>query len=643
MALASVQTAGDATLVAAARAGDRQAFAVLYERYFDAVYNFAARMTRDRQAAAGIAHDTFLQAINALGGLKANASFESWTFALARKSTLDRLQRAASATPIVFQGEQDHAVPFDAVDAARFPRAQEEADARALAPLVWTAAARLDPEQLSVLVLHLQQGLDSAEIAYVLGVSKHNGSVVLNRLKETVEKAFEAYIVLRDRNRCDRLDAALEADGIVEHSPGAREAVQAHFAKCRQCDQRRRRMVRPLAVFGAFVPVSAPPTLKSTLLAQLMAGWPGPSVPDAGAASVESVTTASDGQGPKHGRVLNAALGLGTFALVILALIVFTPLNLARNGDDSGDGLPGLIDIPTPTPHMPGSPGPTDPTTPGSTNGTPTPRPDDEVTPTTPSGGGASTPGNPEPTDTPAPTSTGTITATPTSTPTRTPTATPTPCLPQLDDNVNGILNLGAQSAASFIVFNFSPCEAEGVSVSANQPWLSVSPVDFDIGPTGAAGNRTIMVTVNRAGLQPGQQSGVVTVNPPSGPSVTVVVSVTGPTPTPTPTNTATPTATPSPPPDTLGPELSFVSCTISAGEMTVVAHAADPSGLAEVEVSFVDGPAFDLGLSAGTTSNGNWSASFPDAPSLATGFLSARDSKGNPATTVAFTRDDCD
>jgi hypothetical protein len=72
---------------------------------------------------------------------------------------------------------------------------------------------------------------------------------------------------------------------------------------------------------------------------------------------------------------------------------------------------------------------------------------------------------------------------------------------------------------------------------------------------------------------------------------------------------------------------------------MIVIASAADPSEVAEVEVSFVDGPTFDMGLISGTTTNGNWRASFPDTPSLVTGLLNARDSKGNASAPVTFTR----
>jgi DNA-directed RNA polymerase specialized sigma24 family protein len=56
----------DATLVERAVAGDREAFAALYELYFDSVYDFLARMVRDQAQAADLAQDTFLRAMHSL-------------------------------------------------------------------------------------------------------------------------------------------------------------------------------------------------------------------------------------------------------------------------------------------------------------------------------------------------------------------------------------------------------------------------------------------------------------------------------------------------------------------------------------------------------------------------------------------------
>jgi RNA polymerase sigma-70 factor (ECF subfamily) len=61
-ALADFTTrADDAALMAAARAGEREAFATLVERHKDAVVNYLTRLTADRDRAEDLAQETFIR------------------------------------------------------------------------------------------------------------------------------------------------------------------------------------------------------------------------------------------------------------------------------------------------------------------------------------------------------------------------------------------------------------------------------------------------------------------------------------------------------------------------------------------------------------------------------------------------------
>ncbi len=517
MAIASVETRTDRELVAAATGGDQQAFADLYDRYFDRVYDFVARMTRDRDEAADITQDTFIKAMHALGGLKEGASFKSWIFTIARNTALNRLEKASRTRPLTFEDDDGEDVSMDVVDTDRFGDPAEAAEATAMGALVWEAAAGLDPKQLSLLQLHLHQGLDSAEIAEVMGVTKNNGYVMLNRLKKAVEEAIGAYIMLHDgRKYCGELDAALEERGIRQMTPDVRKMVQAHVAGCPQCEDRKRKMVSPLAVFGAFAPVAAPPALKADVLGQLMTNWAGAAGGGGGGSLPAGGALPGGGGWFPPARVLNVALGLGAFAAVLFFLFAFTPLNLARqgSGDDGGVDLPAAIDptnTPTPTDE------PSDTATPTKTN-TPTPTPTADT--------GVATIGDnlddetPTPTDTPSatPTGTRTPTATPTktSTPTRTPTptATPTACLPQFYV-VNNVLSLGVQRVWQFTLYNRSFCGGSTVVATSNQPWLSVTPSSFEQGP--APAQQVVVIDIDRAKMPSGAQSAIVTLKPAAG------------------------------------------------------------------------------------------------------------------------------
>ena len=66
MSVSGYQTRPDAELEGLAAGGDREAFAELYSRHFDRVYDFSLRLLRDADEAADVAQETFLKAMAAL-------------------------------------------------------------------------------------------------------------------------------------------------------------------------------------------------------------------------------------------------------------------------------------------------------------------------------------------------------------------------------------------------------------------------------------------------------------------------------------------------------------------------------------------------------------------------------------------------
>lgn len=261
----------DLDLVVAARNGDREAFAVLYQRYFNPVFDFATRMVRDRDEAADIVQETFIRAFERLDSLKDGQRFKSWVFTIARNETLDRLRRSRRLRPLVTTDEAGEEYALDVVDPERLSDPALAAEANASAALVWQAAAGLDPRQLSILDLHLRQGLSGAEIADVLGVSHNNGYVMLNRLKAAVQSTIEGFLLLRQgREACTELAGLVGEFETDAMSPKLRRAIDRHSERCETCTAQRRRLVEPLAVFAAFVPLTPAPGLSSDLLDRIL-------------------------------------------------------------------------------------------------------------------------------------------------------------------------------------------------------------------------------------------------------------------------------------------------------------------------------------------------------------------------------------
>lgn len=74
-------------------AGDRAAFAQLYQRWQSSVYRFALRMTGASALAEDITQDVFLILMRDGGQYEARGKFASYIFTIARHSVLRRLQR----------------------------------------------------------------------------------------------------------------------------------------------------------------------------------------------------------------------------------------------------------------------------------------------------------------------------------------------------------------------------------------------------------------------------------------------------------------------------------------------------------------------------------------------------------------------
>lgn len=606
----------DSRLVELAQGGDQQAFAELYNRWFDPVYDFVARMTRNRDEAADIAQDTFLKAMTALGSLQQGASFKSWLFTIARNTALNRLERAARTRPLVFEDEEGEEVAFDVVDADRLSNPAEAAEANAIAALVWEAAAGLDPKQLSLLDLHVRQGLDSGEIADVLGITKNNGYVVLNRLKKAVEDAIGAFIMWKaGRRYCETLDsllASVEAGGM---SPELRKLVERHVAQCSDCEERKKQLVSPLAVFGAFAAVGSPAGLKPQLLEGLLSQWPGPAAGGAGDGAA-ATTRAFPGSPPYEpwlaGRVLKVGVTLGAVA-TILGVLLFWPGSPVALMDSNG----ASDTIPASSESTPGgrqgliAPSPTGTATAiraGGVTGPAIPDASPSPGPTAAANVGADTPtatrAPATPTNTPASTSTSTATVTntptPVATPTPIPTATPTntpvpPCNPTIYTNVPQGLTVPLGQSSALQVWNQEfRCGVGYAAAVTSGNWLSVAPPGGTIAPGGVT---TLNVSVNASLVPAGEGTYIGTIHV-SGPNNSFDVTVT--------------TTRGGAAPNILPASVSGV-CNSGAGTATFTAPATDDVAVTSVVVTFTKtgkGQVVTLALVSGSPASGTWSGS---------------------------------
>lgn len=122
-------------------------------------------------------------------------------------------------------------------------------------------------------------------MAEVLGTSKNNAYVMVSRLRDSVEESITAFIMARrGRRECPELDEMLTSRGAVFFDIDTRKAIARHIDSCPTCQEQRKKLVSPTAIFGALAAVPVPLGLKEKALAEAMGKWAATAGSEAGKA-----------------------------------------------------------------------------------------------------------------------------------------------------------------------------------------------------------------------------------------------------------------------------------------------------------------------------------------------------------------------
>jgi RNA polymerase sigma-70 factor, ECF subfamily len=150
------------------------------EEWMPRLYRFALRLTGDPHAAEDLAQETMLRAWRQRDALRDSQAIRVWLFRIAANHWRDQLRRLRSpiarAGPL-FESALVHSFKADQVAAGR-----EELQ------LALEALADLPPRQREVLYLSACEGLKTAEIGQVLGITpesvKASLSIARKRMRE---------------------------------------------------------------------------------------------------------------------------------------------------------------------------------------------------------------------------------------------------------------------------------------------------------------------------------------------------------------------------------------------------------------------------------------------------------------------------
>src|SRR5438132_373708 len=251
----------DTELAARAAAGDEPAFAALYERHFEGIYDFVIRTVKAPELATEVIRNAFIKAWDRSRKRKARHHVRAWLFATARERAVQATRRGGRA------GVADSPRP-DEIDPHVFAQPESsEANVREAglrdaeaAAVVWKFAAQLSPKQYSLLDLHLRRGLKVDELAETLGFATANAYIMLYRLRDALVQSVSVSLLARhSRSRCRELDTLMSEFPVAEHSPDYRRPVINHLKACPGCQANKANFPSALEAFASLAPL-APPT-----------------------------------------------------------------------------------------------------------------------------------------------------------------------------------------------------------------------------------------------------------------------------------------------------------------------------------------------------------------------------------------------
>jgi len=165
--------------VAQARAGDAEAWRVLFRRYQLPLYAYLYELVRHEQTCLDLVQDTFIRAVRHISGLREDAKFGSWLFGIAHQQCLQHW-RKSGREELLGDDLPDVVAEDDGPDEILI-RSEQAAAVRAL-------LARLPIPQRSVLVLYFLEDFSIEDIARVTGAPAGTVKSRLHHAKRALKK-----------------------------------------------------------------------------------------------------------------------------------------------------------------------------------------------------------------------------------------------------------------------------------------------------------------------------------------------------------------------------------------------------------------------------------------------------------------------
>jgi RNA polymerase sigma-70 factor, ECF subfamily len=177
----------DALLVDRAKSGDLAAFEALTNRYEQRVYSVALRMLRHEQDAEDVTQQTFISALENLGGFRGEATFSTWLLRIATHAAFKVIRKRKGLDTVSLEEATEpndsETIPHPDYIADWRNSPEELVHNHEVRQLLDEALGQLDEKHRAVFLLRDVEGMSIKETAEVLGLTEANTKVRLLRAR----------------------------------------------------------------------------------------------------------------------------------------------------------------------------------------------------------------------------------------------------------------------------------------------------------------------------------------------------------------------------------------------------------------------------------------------------------------------------
>jgi RNA polymerase sigma-70 factor, ECF subfamily len=174
----------DEQVIVRVLAGDRNAYALLVDKYKDRVFSLVLGIVRQRELAEEVAQDIFVKAYQSLGKFRKESGFSTWIYRIAYNTAISEARKKKN---LVYNSQLTENMGSDNSD--NIMEKPEEVRQKMLEK----ALKALVPEENLLVTLYYFEDKSVEEISLSTGLSQSNVKVKLFRLRNKLKETMIEY------------------------------------------------------------------------------------------------------------------------------------------------------------------------------------------------------------------------------------------------------------------------------------------------------------------------------------------------------------------------------------------------------------------------------------------------------------------